>query len=239
LLGFLGALTIACGPGEQPRPGAGARPADATAARTTDATDPESPPAKDPRPAVVFLGTSLTAGLGVPSDEAYPALLQERIDRAGLAFRVINAGVSGDTSAGGLRRIEWLLREPLRVLVLELGANDMLRGQDIAALRSNLQQIVDRTRARYPDARIVVVGMQSAPNLGEPYGREFARTFEELAQRNGAALVPFLLDGVAAVPGLNQADGMHPTAEGHRVLAENVWKVLEPVLQEIGAAAAN
>jgi acyl-CoA thioesterase-1 len=182
---------------------------------------------------VVFLGTSLTAGLGVPYDAAFPALIQQRIDALGLRFRVVNAGVSGDTSAGGLRRIDWLLREPISVLVLELGANDMLRGQDLAALRANLQQIIDRTRARYPAARVVIAGMQSAPNLGDAYALPFARTFADLARENRAALIPFLLEGVAAVPGLNQGDGIHPNAEGHRVIAANVWRELEPVLREL------
>jgi len=135
---------------------------------------------------VVFLGTSLTAGLGVPSDQAYPARIQQRIDRAGLGYRVINAGVSGDTSAGGLRRLAWLLREPIEVLVLELGANDMLRGQDLAALRSNLQQIIERARAANPQTRFVIAGMQAAPNLGRRYAEGFASTFVELSRENDA-----------------------------------------------------
>ena len=195
----------------------------------------EAPPAlvrhPETDPAVVFLGTSLTAGLGVPSDQAFPALIQERIDSAVLDFRVINAGVSGDTSAGGLRRVGWLLRQPIAVLVLELGANDMLRGQDLPAMRANLQQIIDRTLARHEQARIVIAGMRSAPNLGDQYGDTFAQTFVDLAHENAAALIPFLLDGVAAVPELNQRDGIHPTAEGHRRIADNVWRVLEPVLR--------
>jgi acyl-CoA thioesterase-1 len=214
------ALTVACGRDE---PSRSAEPAPAA---------PEVAGSADARPAVVFLGTSLTAGLGVPLEAAYPARIQERIDASGLAFRVVNAGVSGDTSAGGLRRIEWLLRQPIAVLVLELGANDMLRGQDVAAMRSNLQQIIDRTRARYPDVAIVVAGMQSLPNLGAAYGREFAGAFAEVARANDAALIPFLLDGVAGVAELNQGDGIHPTAEGHARVAENVWPVLEPVLRD-------
>jgi acyl-CoA thioesterase-1 len=216
------ALTVACGRDEPPRP--------ATAAQ---ATPLEAQPAAsaDTRPAVVFLGTSLTAGLGVPLEAAYPARIQERVDASGLAFRVVNAGVSGDTSAGGLRRIEWLLRQPVAVLVLELGANDMLRGQDVPAMRANLQQIIDRARARYPDVRIVIAGMQSAPNLGDAYAQAFADAFADLARANGAALIPFLLDGVASVADLNQPDGIHPTPEGHRRVADNVWRVLEPVLR--------
>lgn len=172
--------------------------------------------------------------MGLSADEAYPALIQAKIDLAGLDFRVVNAGVSGETSAGGLRRIDWLLRQPLAVLVLELGANDMLRGQDIPAMRANLQEIIDRMRAAHPEARIVIAGMLAAPNLGEAYGGEFEEVFRELAEANGAALIPFLLEGVAGVPELNQPDGNHPTAEGHAIVAANVWAVLEPELREIG-----
>ncbi len=224
------AVTVACGRGETPQ----APPPGAALPSTA-----EPAAGADTRPAVVFLGTSLTAGLGVPFDAAYPARIQERIDASGLGFRVVNAGVSGDTSAGGLRRIDWVLRQPVAVLVLELGANDMLRGQDVAAMRANLQQIIDRTRARSPDVRIVIAGMQSAPNLGDAYAGEFAGAFADLARANGAALVPFLLDGVASVAELNQPDGIHPTEEGHRLVADNVWTVLEPVLRERAAASGH
>ncbi len=186
----------------------------------------------DTRPVVAFLGTSLTAGLGVPFDQAFPALIQRKVDEETLGFRVINAGVSGDTSAGGLRRIDWLLRQPIRVLVLELGANDMLRGQDPAAMRANLQAIIDRLLSESGNARIVVAGMRSAPNLGDAYGDAFAAVFSDLAVENHAAFIPFLLDGVAAVPELNQVDGIHPNAAGHRMIAENVWEVLGPVLHQ-------
>lgn len=185
-------------------------------------------------PVVLFLGTSLTAGLGVSDAEAYPALIQQAIDSAGLTFRVVNAGESGGTSAGGLRRLDWLLRQPVSVLVLELGANDALRGQDLDATRQNLHEIVRRTRAAYPDVAIVIAGMQAPPNLGERYTTAFREMFPDLARRNHAALIPFLLEGVAAVAELNQADGIHPTAAGQRLIAENVWKVLEPVLRGIG-----
>ncbi|MGD8699386.1 MAG: arylesterase [Gemmatimonadales bacterium] len=197
------------------------------------APDTEAAASDTSRPVVLFLGTSLTAGLGVTSEQAYPALIQAKIDSAGLEFRVVNAGVSGETSAGGLRRIDWLLRQPLAVLVLELGANDMLRGHEVPAMRANLQDIIDRTRNAYPEARIVIAGMQAAPNLGEPYASEFAAAFVELAAENDAALIPFLLDGVAGVPELNQPDGNHPTAEGQSIVAGNVWGVLEPLLREI------
>ncbi len=177
---------------------------------------------------VLFLGTSLTAGMGVSPEQAYPALIQTKIDSAGFGFRVVNAGNSGETSAGGLRRTDWLLRQPLAVLVVELGANDMLRGQDVA------EEISDGNRAAQPEARSGIAGMQAAPNLGEPYAGEFARTFVELAEQNDAVLIPFLLDGVAGIPELNQPDGTHPTAEGQVIVAENVWVVLEPLLRESG-----
>lgn len=193
-----------------------------------DAATP--PAAPDERPVVLFLGTSLTAGLGLEPGEAYPALIQNKIDSAGLPFRAVNAGVSGETSADGLRRIGWLLRLPVRVLVLELGANDALRGQDLGALRRNLQAIVDTTRGRYPHVRLVVAGMEAPPNLGRRYTQAFHQVFPELARKNRAELVPFLLAGVAGRPELNQADGIHPTAAGARILAENVWRVLGPVL---------
>jgi acyl-CoA thioesterase-1 len=145
---------------------------------------------------------------------------------------VVNAGVSGETSAAGLRRIDWLLTQPVAVLVLELGANDALRGQDLAAARNNLQEIINRTRAAHPDVRIVIAGMQAPPNLGSRYTREFSQMFVDLARENHAALIPFLLQGVGGVPELNQADGMHPNAEGARIMADNVWRVLGSMLGE-------
>ncbi len=187
--------------------------------------------ARDTAPTILFLGTSLTAGLGVDAEDAYPAVLRRRIDALGLRFRVVNAGVSGETSAGGLRRISWLLREPVAVLVLELGANDALRGQDPTATERNLQAIIDSTRHRDPVTTIVVAGMQAPPNLGAAYTNAFQRLFVDLARKNGAVLIPFLLEGVGGHPDLNQADGIHPTPAGHRIMADNVWRVLEPVLR--------
>jgi acyl-CoA thioesterase-1 len=192
--------------------------------------------ASDTAPVVLFFGTSLTAGLGLEPEEAYPELIQQKIDAAGLGYRVVNGGVSGETSAAGLRRIDWLLQQRVAVLVLELGANDALRGQDLAAARANLQAIIDRTRARYPGARIVVAGMEAPPNLGSRYTREFRGLFVALARDNGAAFIPFLLDGVGGVAELNQPDGIHPNAAGARVVAENVWRVLGPLLAD-GASA--
>jgi acyl-CoA thioesterase I len=183
------------------------------------------------RPTVVFLGTSLTAGLGLERDEeTYVSRLAEMADSAGKPIRAVNAGVSGETSAGGLRRLDWVLRERLDVLVLELGANDGLRGQDPLSMAENLTQIVRRTRNRYPEARVILAGMEAPPNLGEAYTGLFRDIFNEVAERENVELVPFLLEGVAGVPELNQDDRIHPTAEGHRRIARTVWPVLESVL---------
>lgn len=203
----------------------------------TDArrTAPRGAPAE--RPVVLFLGTSLTAGLGLEPEEAYPAIVQQKIDAAGLDFRAVNAGVSGETSAGGLRRLDWVLQQPIAVLVVELGANDALRGQDLAVTKRNLQEIIDRTRARQPHARIMIAGMQAPPNLGLAYTRRFRELFAELARENDLSRIPFLLEGVGGVPSLNQSDGIHPNAAGARIMAENVWRVLEPILREIARSA--
>ena len=179
---------------------------------------------------IVFLGTSLTAGLGVGHDVAYPAIIEQRIAEAKLPYRVTNAGISGETSAGGLRRIDWLLQTPVDVLVLELGANDGLRALSVEAMKTNLEAILQRTRAKYPTAAIVILGMEAPPNLGKPYTSQFHDVYPELARKYDAQLVPFLLQGVAGVRGMNQEDGVHPNPDGHRVLADNVWSVLQPVL---------
>ena len=189
--------------------------------------------AEEQRRRIVFLGTSLTAGYGLADPErAYPARIQARIDSAGLPFEVVNAGVSGDTSAGGLARLDWLLRSPVDVLFLELGANDGLRGQDPSALQGNLLEIVRRVRETNPDAAIVVAGMEAPPNLGPDYTSRFRAVFPAVAQAADAALMPFLLDGVAGESSLNQPDGIHPTAEGHGRIASRVWEVLAPVLED-------
>jgi acyl-CoA thioesterase-1 len=184
----------------------------------------------DDRPVLLFVGTSLTAGLGVDPSEAYPALVQRKIDVAGLHYRVVNAGVSGETSAGARRRMGWLMRQPVAVLVVETGANDGLRGQPPEATRENVQAIFDEARRQHPPPKLVLSAMEALPNYGEDYRRRFRAIFPELAKANGAALVPFLLDGVAGDPRLNQPDGIHPTAEGHERVAENVWRFLRPLL---------
>lgn len=189
------------------------------------------PAAVSERPSVVFLGTSLTAGLGLEPEQAYPALIQRKIDSAGLTYRVVNAGVSGETSAGARRRVEWLLREPVEVLVVETGANDGLRGLSPDSLHANIQAVLIRAREMRPAPKLVLLGMRVPPNYGRTYSQRFQAIYPELARENGAELVPFLLDGVGGVAALNQPDGIHPTAEGHRKMAETVWRVLEPVLR--------
>jgi acyl-CoA thioesterase-1 len=181
---------------------------------------------------VVFLGDSLTAGLGVQPTEAFPALVGEKIRAAGLPYQVENAGLSGDTSAGGLRRIDWLLQRRIDLLVLELGANDGLRGLDLKSMKTNLQSIIDKTKAKNPDAKIVLAGMQVPPNLGAEYTAGFQRVFNELARENNATLIPFLLEGVGGHRELNQQDLIHPSPAGHRIIADLVWRTLEPILRQ-------
>jgi acyl-CoA thioesterase-1 len=218
LLPALAVLVVSC---------VGSGPARGTTSRKTV----EERNVEDTRRVVLFFGTSLTAGMGLEPEAAYPALIQLKIDSAGLPYRVVNGGVSGETSAAGRRRIEWLLQQPVDILVLELGANDALRGQDLTVAKANLQAIINQTRARYPRVRVVVAGMEAPPNLGRRYTHEFRNLFTALARENHATLIPFLLDSVAGVTALNQPDGIHPTAEGARIVANNVWRVLEPLLR--------
>ncbi|MFN7982253.1 MAG: arylesterase [Vicinamibacterales bacterium] len=192
----------------------------------------ESAPARatnDSRPAVVFLGDSLTAGLGVASEEAYPSLIQQKIDADGLAFHVVNAGVSGDTSAGGLSRLDDALTGDVRVLIVALGGNDALRGLPVDELRKNLATIIERAQAR--KVRVVLAGMEAPPNFGESYTVAFHQVYPDLAKQYHVQVVPFLLQGVAGIERLNQRDGIHPTAEGARIVADNVWTVLRPMLK--------
>src|SRR5438477_4538994 len=181
---------------------------------------------------IVFLGDSLTAGLGVQTTEAFPALIAEKIRAARLPFEVENAGLSGDTSAGGLRRIDWLLQRRIDVLVLELGANDGLRGLDLKSMKANLQAIIDKTKAKNPQVKIVLAGMQVPPNLGAEYATGFQRVFAELARENNATLIPFLLEGVGGHRELNQQDLIHPSPAGHRIVADLIWRTLEPILRQ-------
>jgi acyl-CoA thioesterase-1 len=181
---------------------------------------------------VVFLGDSLSAGYGVKPAEAFPALIGDKIREAGLPYKVENAGLSGDTTAGGLRRIDWLLQRPIDVLVIELGGNDGLRGLPVTAIKSNLQAIIDKAKAKNPEVKVVISGMQMPPNLGGDYAGAFESAFGEVAKANGATLIPFLLEGVGGLPELNQPDLIHPTAAGHKIIAEVVWRTLEPLLRQ-------
>jgi acyl-CoA thioesterase-1 len=193
-----------------------------------------SPPVATPAPLVLVVGTSLTAGLGLDPSEAYPALLQRKVDSAGLDFRVVNAGNSGETSAGAVRRVEWLLRQPVAVLVLETGGNDGLRGLDPDSLRTNIETIVRLARRQRPPPAVLLLGMEAPPNLGAEYGNRFRAAYRTAARELGVPLVPFLLAGVGGVDSLNQADGIHPTASGQRRVAATVWAALLPLLEKEG-----
>lgn len=179
---------------------------------------------------ILFFGTSLTAGLGVDPDQAFPALIQHKVDSLKLPYKVINAGLSGETSADGKSRIEWLLRQPVDIFVLELGANDGLRGIPVQETEQNLQAIIDKVKKKYPDVKLVLAGMQMPPSMGEKYTVPFKEMFPALAKKNNMAFIPFLLKGVGGVPRLIQEDGLHPTPEGHQILSQNVWEILQPQL---------
>ncbi len=215
--GFLLALLVACG-----------------SERPAHLPDDPPPHPDGERGRVVFLGTSLTAGLGLDPANSYPALIQAKIDSAGLPYTAVNAGVSGETSAGALRRLDWLLQQPVAVLVIETGANDALRGLNVDTMSANIQAIIDHARRLNPPPTIVLVGMRAPPNLGPDYVRRFRAAFPALADKNEIPLVPFLLEGVAGRPSLNQGDMIHPTAQGQRIIAETVWRVVGPVLRGEG-----
>jgi len=190
---------------------------------------PAAAAAADARPRLVFLGDSLTAGLGLSPEQAFPSLIQQKIDAEGLDYQVVNAGVSGDTSAGGLSRLDWALDGDVRVMVVALGGNDGLRGLPASELKKNLGTIIERAQAKH--IGVVLAGMEAPPNFGHDYIVQFHNVYPELARRYGVPLVPFLLQGVAGVDRLNQRDGIHPTAEGARTVADNVWTVLRPMLK--------
>ena len=179
-------------------------------------------------PRIVFLGDSLTAGLGLPREQAVPSLIQARLDAEGYAYEVVNAGVSGDTSAGGLSRLDWSLEGQVAILVVELGANDGLRGLPVSQMERNLGEIIARAQQR--DITVVLTGMEAPPNYGAVYTSEFRQVFPDLAEEYDVAFVPFFLEGVAGIPSLNNEDGMHPNYAGAQIVAETVWRVLEPVI---------
>lgn len=180
---------------------------------------------------ILFFGNSLTAGMGLDTEEAFPALIQAKLDSTGAEYKVVNAGLSGDTTASGLNRLDWVLEDPVDIFVLELGANDGLRGIPLTETRKNLQAMITKVKTKYPQATIILAGMQMPPNLGSQYTGTFKNLYPELATENNVLLIPFLLEGVAGNPELNQEDGIHPTATGQKILADNVWEVLEKALQ--------
>lgn len=179
---------------------------------------------------ILFFGDSLTAGYGLSVEEAFPAIVGQKLNAAKKPCTVINAGLSGETSAGGLSRLDWVLRQPIDIFVLELGANDGLRGLPLEQTQKNLQSIIDKVKAKYPKAKIVIAGMMVPPNMGKDYTTRFQKIFPTLASRNKATLIPFLLDGVAGDEKLNQGDGIHPNIKGHQIVAQNVVKVIAPLL---------
>jgi acyl-CoA thioesterase I len=216
LLVALPLAAVACGSAPTPR---------------TDAAQSHAPAERPAAPRrIVFLGDSLTAGLGLPREQSTPSLIQDRLAAAGYAYEVINAGVSGDTSAGGLSRLDWSLDGEVEVLVIELGANDGLRGLPVSQMKRNLDEIITRAKAR--DITVILTGMEAPPNYGPLYTTEFRDTFRDLADDHDVVFVPFYLDGVAGIADLNQRDGIHPNAEGARIIADNLWRALEPVLDK-------
>ena len=182
---------------------------------------------------IVIFGDSITAGYGLDPDQAFPAKIQEKIDAAGWRANVVNAGVSGETSAGGLRRIDWILQHRVDLFVLELGGNDGLRGINPDLTKENLQLIIDKVSETYPDAGIVLTGMEAPPNMGGDYTTRFRQIYQELADENDLIFMPFILEGVGGEPDLNQSDGIHPTEEGHEMIADNLWEILEPVIERL------
>jgi len=179
---------------------------------------------------MLIFGDSITAGYGLEQEQAFPALLQTKIDSVQAPWKVINGGLSGETTAAGLRRLEWTLQQPVDLLLIELGGNDALRGVSVSEMRSNLDKMIQMTKSKYPDAMIVLAGMKVPPNLGAQYGKAFEAVYAHLAKKHGITLIPFILEGVGGNENLNQADQIHPTAEGHRIIAKTVWEVIEPLL---------
>jgi len=233
---LLASLLAACGESDasrEPAPPPAPSAAASTSAPSAVSTGAQSSvAASSEAPVILFLGTSLTAGYGVDPSLAFPALIQVMLDSAGYRYRVVNAGVSWETSAGALRRTEWLFgQEPPAIMILETGGNDGLRGQDPDSLEANVLAILERAGGLTPPPRLVLAGMEAPPNLGDTYTDRFRAVFPSAAARTGAILIPFLLDGVAGVDTLNQADGIHPTAGGHAMVARTVWRVLEPLLK--------
>ena len=215
--------------GSSPEPSAASREA---AAATVPSADPDAPP---PRPRIVAFGDSLTIGLGLLEQEAYPALLQKKIDDAGYQFEVVNAGVSGDTSAGGVRRLDWALEGNVKVLIVGFGGNDGLRGLPVGQLKENLSKIIDQARER--GIVVILAGMEAPPNFGQEYATQFRGAFRDVALQKRVLFIPFLLNNVAGKSELNQADGIHPNQQGAQIVADTVWSVLEPLLDQMSGAS--
>ena len=225
-LSFCTALLFACGDSaDKEQPVQEEAPVSAEAIQGTEVAEEEK--------IILFFGNSLTAGYGLDDLSAsFPSLIQDRLDSLGYEYTIVNAGLSGETTASGNNRLEWVLeRQPVDIFVLELGANDGLRGIDPAETRRNLSEMIDKVRKAYPEAKIILAGMMVPPNMGAAYSEEFRRIYPELAEEKGVELIPFLLEGVAGEPELNQSDGIHPTAEGNKLVAENVWEVLKEELE--------
>jgi acyl-CoA thioesterase-1 len=219
-------LQLACNARSE-QPGRGTAPA------TEPAVAPPDASGRPARPKIVMLGDSLTAGLGLLETQSYPGLLQERVDAEGYGFEVVNAGVSGDTSAGGLRRLDWALEGDVRILILALGANDGLRGLSVAQMKKNLSEIITRAKAR--NVVVILAGMEAPPNYGPEYAQSFRQAFRQLALTHRVTFLPFLLDKVGGQSALNQDDGIHPNAEGAVIVADTVWAVLKPMLDQMAA----
>lgn len=204
-------------------------PAGTTASNKVPDPIPTEKKTEVARKNILFYGNSLTAAYQLSPEQGFTALIQNKIDSLGLPYTCVNAGLSGETTADGVSRIDWVLQQPAHIFVLELGGNDALRGLPLAETKKNLQTIIDKVKAKYPDCKIVIAGMMAPPNLGS-YATDFRKIFPALARKNQAALIPFLLDGVGGIPSLNLADGIHPNVEGQKIVAVTVWKTLQPLL---------
>jgi acyl-CoA thioesterase-1 len=221
LLVLLAALSVACQQAARPQAGA--------TSETPAASANALPPTSDAkRPLIVAFGDSLTAGFGLPEPQSFTTLLQQRLDEKGYAYRVVNAGMSGDTSAGGLRRLAWSLEGDVKFLILELGGNDGLRGLPVEELKKNLAQMIEKAQRR--GVKVILAGMEAPPNLGADYASRFRQVYRDLAKQYKTPLIPFILENVGGNPALNQADGIHPNAAGEQIMTDNVWRVLEPLL---------
>ena len=210
---------------------------DSSPANAPPAASAPAAPTTVREPVVLFFGTSLTAGLGLDPDQAFPALIEKKAAAEGIPIKVVNAGLSGETTAGAVRRIDWVLRAPTDLVVIEGGANDALRGLSPDAARENLERVIAAVRQKQPSARIVLVQMEAPPNFGPAYTRSFRKIYSDIAKKEGIPLLPFLLDGVAGIPRLNQPDGLHPNLAGERIVADNLWRVLKPIIAQLDRAA--